>query len=55
MPEIIGFQVKKIYKINNNLLATYADISGNSIFFKLNVGSATWERILFKTKVSFKH
>ena len=54
MPKIIGFQVRKIYKINNNLLANYVDVSGNSIFFKLNEGSETWKRILFKTNVSFR-
>ena len=55
LPKIDGFQVKNIYRLNTNLLATYRDLSGNSLVFKLNENSATWKRILFKTKVSFKH
>ena len=55
LPKIDGFEVKNIYRLNTNLLATYRDLSGNSLVFKLNENSATWKRILFKTKVSFKH
>ena len=55
LPKIYGYEVKKIYKINNILLATYCDLSGNSLVFKLNEGSATWKRVLFKTNASFKH
>ena len=55
IPIIDGFEVKNIYRLNTNLLATYSDISGNTLIFKLNENSATWKRILFKTKVSFKH
>ena len=51
LPKINGFEVKKIYRLNRNLLATYLDSSGNSLVFKLNEGSETWKRILFKTKV----
>ena len=54
-PKIDGFEVKKVYILNNNYLASYFDSSGNSLFFKLNESSATWKRIMFKTKVSFKH
>ena len=49
LPKNEGFEVKKIYR---NLLATYIDSSENSFVFKLNESSATWKRILFKTKVS---
>jgi len=52
MPKIVGFEVKKIYKLNRNLLAAYMDSSGNRLVYKLNESSATWNRILFKTKVS---
>ena len=52
LPKIDGFEVKKIYRLNRNLLATYIDPSGNRLVFKLNESSATWKRILFKTKVS---
>ncbi len=55
LPKIDGYVVKKVYRLNSNLLASYIDSSGNSLFFKLNESSATWKRILFKTKVSFKH
>ena len=55
LPKIDGFEVKNVYRINTNLLATYRDLSGNSLVFKLNENSATWRRLLFKTKVSFKH
>ena len=55
LPKIDGFKVEKIYKFNRNLIAAYKDLSGNSLVFKLNEGSATWKRILFKTKVSLKH
>ena len=55
LPKIDGYEVKNIYRLNTNLLATYRDLSGNSLVFKLNVNSATWKRILFKTKASFKH
>ena len=55
LPEIDGFEVKNIYRLNTNLLATYRDLSGNSLVFKLNENSETWKRILFKTKASFKH
>ena len=55
LPKIDGFEVKNIYRLNTNLLATYSDLSGNSLVFKLNENSATWRRILFKTKVSSKH
>ena len=52
LPKIDGFEVKKIYRLNRNLLAAYTDSSGNRLVFKLNESSATWKRILFKTKVS---
>ena len=52
LPKIDGFEVKKIYRLNRNLLAAYMDSSGNRLVFKLNESSATWKRILFKTKVS---
>ena len=52
LPKIDGFDVKNIYRLNRNLLATYIDSSGNHLVFKLNESSATWKRILFKTKVS---
>jgi len=52
LPKINGFVVKKIYRLNRNLLVSYMDISGNRLFLKLNENSATWKRILFKTKVS---
>ena len=52
LPKIDGFEVKKIYRLNKNLLATYMDLSGNRLVFKLNESSATWKRILFKTKVT---
>ena len=55
LPKIDGYEVKNIYRLNTNLLATYMDLSGNSLVFKLNENSATWKRILFKTKASFKH
>ena len=55
LPKIDGFEVKKIYRLNTIMLAKYKDLSGNSLVFKLNENSATWKRILFKTKVSFKH
>ena len=55
LPTIDGFRVKKIYRINKNLLAAYSDSSGNRLVFKLIESSATWKRILFKTKVSFNH
>ena len=55
LPKIDGFEVKKFYRLNTNLLATYRDLSGNILVFKLNENSATWRRLLFKTKVSFKH
>ena len=51
LPKIDGFEVKNIYRLNKNLLAAYMDSSGNRLVFKLNEGSATWIRILFKTKV----
>ena len=53
LPKIDGFEVKNIYRLNRNLLATYMDSSGNRLVFKLSQSSATWKRILFKTKVSF--
>ena len=52
LPKIKGFEVKKIYRLNRNLLVAYIDSSGNSLVFKLNESSATWKRIMFKTKVS---
>ena len=52
LPKIDGFEVKKIYRLNRNILATYIDSLGNRLVFKLNDSSATWKRILFKTKVS---
>ena len=52
LPKIDGFEVKKIYRLNRNLLAAYMDSSGNRLVFKLNESSATWKRILFKTKLS---
>ena len=55
LPKIDGYEVKNINRLNTKLLATYSDLSGNSLVFKLNENSATWRRILFKTKVSSKH
>jgi len=52
LPKIGGFEVKNIYRLNKNLLAAYFDSSGNRLVFKFNESSATWKRILFKTKVS---
>jgi len=52
LPKIDGFEVKNIYRLNKNLLAAYMDSSGNRLVFKLNESSATWMRILYKTKVS---
>ena len=52
LPKIDGFGVKNIYRLNRNLLAAYIDSSGNHLVLKLNESSATWKRILFKTKVS---
>jgi len=51
LPKIDGFEVKKIYTLNRNILAAYIDSSGNRLVFKLNESSATWKRIMFKTKV----
>ena len=53
LPKIDGFEVKNIDRLNTNLLATYRDLYGNILVFKLNENTATWKRILFKTKVSF--
>ena len=53
LPKIDGFKAKKVYRLNSNVLAAYMDSSGNRLVFKLNESSATWKRILFKTKVSF--
>ena len=53
LPKIDGFEVKKVYSLNRNMLAAYMDSSGNRLVFKLKENSATWKRILFKTKVSF--
>ena len=50
LQKIDGFEVKNIYRLNTNLLATYRDFSGNSLVFKLNENSATWKRVFFKTK-----
>ena len=55
LPKIDGFEVKKIFRLNRSILVAYMDSSGNRLVFKLNENSATWKRILFKTKVSFKH
>ena len=52
LPKIEGFEVKKIYRLNLNMLAAYTDSSGNRLVFKLNESSATWKRILYKSKVS---
>ena len=52
LPKIDGFEVKNFYRLNVNLYAAYLDSSGNRLVFKLNEDSATWKRILFKTKVS---
>ena len=52
LPKIDGFEVKNIYRLNKNLLAAYMDQSGNSLVFKFKESSATWKRIMFKTKVS---
>ena len=52
LPKIDGFELKNIYTLNRKLLATYVDSSGNRLLLKLNESSATWKRILFKTKVS---
>ena len=51
LPKIDGFEVKNIYRLNRNLLAVSTDSSGNRLVFKLSESSATWKRILFKTKV----
>ena len=55
MPKIEGFEIKKIFRLNSNLLAAYTDYSGNRLVFKLNESSATWKRILFKTNESFNY
>ena len=52
LPKIDGFEVNKIYRLNRSVLVAYMDSSGNRLVFKLNENSATWKRILFKTKVS---
>ena len=52
LPKLDGFEVKKIYRLNENILAAYMDSSGNRLVLKLNESSATWKRILFKSKVS---
>ena len=52
LPKIDEFEVKKIYRLNRSVLVAYMDSTGNRLFFKLNENSATWKRILFKTKVS---
>ena len=52
LPKIEGFEVKKNYRLNRNLLAVSTDSSGNRLVFKLSESSATWKRILFKTRVS---
>ena len=49
-PEIDGFEIKKVYSINRKLLVSYVDISGNRLVLKFNENSATWKRIMFKTK-----
>ena len=53
LPVINGFEIKKVYSLNRQLLASYLDTSGNRLVFKFNENSATWKRIMFKTKVSF--
>ena len=55
IPKIYGFKVKKIFILNKNMLATYTDSFGNSIVFKFDESSASWKRILFKTKVSLNY
>ena len=55
LPNIEGFKVNKTYRLNSNLLAAYMDSSGNRLVFKLDQNSATWKRIMFKTKVSLYH
>ena len=55
LPKIEGFEVKNIYRLNSNMLAAYMDSTGNRLVFKLNENSATWKRILFKTKVYYNH
>jgi len=52
LPKFDGFEVKKFYRLNRNLLVAYMDSSGNRLVFKLNESSATWKRILFKSKLS---
>ena len=52
LPKIDGFELKRLYRLNRSVLVAYMDSSGNSLVFKLNESSATWERIMFKTKVS---
>ncbi len=42
LPNIDGYEVKNIYRLNTNLLATYMDLSGNSLVFKLYLNSVTW-------------
>jgi len=51
LPKIDGFEIKNFYRLNKNLMVAYMDSSGNHLVFKLNENSATWKRILFKTKV----
>ena len=52
LPKIDGFELKRLYRLNRSVLVAYMDSTGNRLFFKLNENSATWKRILFKTKVS---
>jgi len=52
LPNINGFEVKKFYRLNGNVLVAYMDSSENRLVYKLNENSATWKRILFKTKLS---
>ena len=52
LPKIDGFELKRLYRLNRSVLVAYMDSSGNRLVFKLNENSATWKRILFKTKVS---
>ena len=53
LPKIDGYEVNNIYRLNRNILAAYTDLSGNRLLFKLNESSATWKRIMFKTKVFY--
>lgn len=50
LPEIEGFKMNKVYRLNQNMLASYTDPAGNRVLFKFNDSTATWKRTMFKTK-----